>query len=158
MGIISTLLHGYPSIPALSLETSLAGVLLISPWICFSMNSKSFEENIKKDIVTTEILKYFEADFVSSTDKNNYSEPILANADWWVKAPVEKFLVLRGDYEVFRDDIETFSKTLGEAGLNIDAVNCARQVHMDCILDIMSGLEPGPMSFAVWDWLETVFN
>jgi acetyl esterase/lipase len=121
----------------------------------FQHRGESFKENIS-NYAHSGIP--WEDDFISLDEKNNYTEPIHTDMSWWRKAPVKNVLVLSGDYEIFQDDVRGFSKTLGDAGLAVTAVNCARQVDIDCILHAMSGLEPGSMSTATWDWLQTVYN
>lgn len=97
-------------------------------------------------------------DFASVDEHNNYSEPCLTQPDWWVNAPVKKVLNVWGEYELFRDSIEELNKTLTRAELDVTAVRCARQVHIDCILDAQTGMQPGPMSEAVWEWLKASYR
>jgi len=95
--------------------------------------------------------------FVTPAERDNYSEPILAETDWWKDAPVHNVLVVWGDCEMFRDDNTVFANTLKKAGLNVEFVNCPLQVHVDCTLDAASGMEPGLMSTTIWDWFQTMF-
>lgn len=95
--------------------------------------------------------------FVTPAERDNYSEPILAETDWWKDAPVDNVLLVCGDLEMFRDDNRVFANTLEKAGLNVEFVNCPLQVHVDCILDAGSGMEPGLMSTTIWDWFNKIF-
>lgn len=67
--------------------------------------------------------------------------------------PVRKILNVWGALEMFRDHIATFGQRLQMAGNSINNVECPMQVHIDCILDAQTGLEPGPMSVKIWEWL-----
>ncbi|KAJ9627367.1 hypothetical protein H2204_009778 [Knufia peltigerae] len=86
-------------------------------------------------------------------ERNNWSEPFLASTSWWNNVPVRKILNVWGALEMFRDHIATFGQRLQMAGNSINNVECPMQVHIDCILDAQTGLEPGPMSVKIWEWL-----
>jgi len=151
-------MHGHASIPALTLEAPLAGAFLIGPWVSFSTSAPCFQENQLKDVHGAPVLHEFAGDFLSSPeDKNKYSEPIQTDATWWKGAPVKKFLINWGEYELFRDDDKAFSIKLEEAGLDVTAVECPKEVHVDCILDAMVGTTPGVMTTSIQKWLDTVF-
>ena len=77
-------------------------------------------------------------DFASSDGRNNYTEPLRADADRWSIAPVEKILFLWGEYKMFRDDTVVFAETLKKAGTNVEA-SCPLEVYIDCILDAETG-------------------
>ena len=151
-------MHPLPSIPSLELDGPLAGVPLVCPWVTFSVSAPAFTENLAKVIHGVAVLHDWERDCLSSpSDKNAYSEPFLADVSWWKDAPVKKLLMNWGDYELFRDDREAFSRRLEDAGQDVTAVRYPREVHIDCIFDAMMGTEYGLMSTSIWDWLDTVF-
>lgn len=95
--------------------------------------------------------------YATLEERDNFSEPVRADAAWWKGTPVDSFLMVCGDCEMFRDDIVIFAQTLDTAGVKLKFVNCPLQVHVDCTLDAVSGLEPGLMSTTIWDWLNTIF-
>ena len=156
LGIISASLHSHAGIPDLKLESPLRGALLISPWSSFSSDSNSYAENIDKDIVTKEIMVSLRDDFLTSLGKDEFAEPSQADAAWWANAPVDSILNLGGAYEIFWDYIEDLGVKMKEAKLNVQTVECEKQVHIDCILDAQAELETGPMSLAIWDWLRKI--
>jgi acetyl esterase/lipase len=125
--------------------------------VTFSTDAKSFQENKDKDMFTAESMVGWASQYVSPEERDNYSEPGRADADWWKNAPVNSALMVCGDCEMFRDDIVIFASTLEKAGLILEFVNCPLQVHVDCTLDAGSGMEPGLMSTSVWDWFNTIF-
>lgn len=156
LGIISASLHSHAGIPDLKLESHLRGALLISPWTSFSADGNSYTENIDKDIVTKEIMVGLRDDFVSSMDKDEFAEPAQADSAWWANAPVDSILNLGGAYEIFWDYIRDLGVKMKEAKLNVETVECEKQVHIDCVLDAQAGFEPGPMSLAIWEWLRKI--
>jgi len=156
---ISAALHGHSAIPSLKLDGPLKGALLISPWVSFSQDSKSYAANVDKDIVTPGPTRELsDGFFVAGQDKNDaFAEPALGDHTWRKHAPVSSILALAGAHELFQDDILAFGKTLKEAGINAETVECPQQVHVECVLDAQSGLEHGPMSTATWEWLSKIF-
>jgi acetyl esterase/lipase len=158
LGILSSILHGHPAIPPLTLDSPLAGMLLIGPWVTFSNTAASFHGNALKDIHGIPGLLEWEKDFLTSPeDKNKYSEPLQADAAWWKNAPAKKFFINWGEYELFQADNAKFANILQEAGLDVTAVECPREVHIECILDAMARIDYGLMATSVWDWLAVVF-
>ncbi|OCK78706.1 alpha/beta-hydrolase [Lepidopterella palustris CBS 459.81] len=157
IAIMSIIAHPRPTFRPLSLSGPLAGVLLVSPWVSFSSDAQSFKDNKTKDIHMAPQMHEWARDFCTETERDNYTEPILANVGWWKGLQAKQILVLSGTYEIFLTDIRKFAQTLKEAGLNVTYVDCEMQVHIDCILDAQSGLEPGDMSHATWEWLERVY-
>lgn len=115
---------------------------------------------MSKDIHGAKSMLELASDFVDESERNEWTEPIRADASWWKSSsfPARKTLNVWGDYELFHDDISKFGKTLVEAGVDVKNVECPMQVHIDCILDAQSGLEVGPMSTETWKWLETVLS
>ncbi|EXJ65787.1 uncharacterized protein A1O5_11028 [Cladophialophora psammophila CBS 110553] len=157
LGILSATKHSHPGIPWLELASPLKGALLISPWVDLSVGtSKSWIENKDKDIVSTTIIPELVGNLVSDDERGEFSDPARADSKWWADTPVSSILALAGTHELFCDDIREVCHKLKEAGLNVEAVECPKQVHIDCMLDAQSGLEHGAMSHAIWDWLKKV--
>jgi acetyl esterase/lipase len=154
LGVIAASIHSHDGIPALELGSPLRGAILISPWTSFSADTRSYHDNIDKDIVTVDGMVIMRDEFVSSLSKDDFAEPAQTDAKWWANAPVNSVINLAGTHELFFDHIMDLGVKLKEAGLNVQTVECAQQVHVDCILDAQTGFEPGPMSLALWDWLE----
>ena len=111
------------------------------------------------DIFTREFHNVLVGDFLPvdrAPGQDAFSQPLEAESEWWKDAQVGSILNLAGTNEVFRDHICQLGKTIAQAGLNIETIECLEQIHIDCILDSLSQLEPGPMSESVWHWLEDV--
>lgn len=158
LGLVSQILHPYQGIPALKLEKPLAGVLLISPFISFDEETKSFKENQETDIVGTGLLKEMVKGFVKPEQRNAWSEPLLAEPNHWNGFPAQKVLNLWGEAEMLRDAVSALGEKLVKAGVNVRNVECPGHVHVECVLDAASGLEYGIMATEIWDWLRSVFS
>lgn len=157
LAVISSIAHPHPKIPSLTPDSPLKGVVLMSPWVSFSTDTNSFKENKDKDIDTVAAVMGFAADFATAEERDNYSEPIRTDSHWWKGVGIENALMLVGDQEMFCDDVTAFARTLDEAGVNLKFFNCPRHLHIESTLNAQAGTEPGLMSTAIWDWLDTVF-
>lgn len=153
---MSLLLHPHPDIPALKLESPIAGLLLICSWVSYQSNAESFKTNKDKDIHEAPQMHQWADDFCTEEERNKYTEPIRADSDWFRGLPAKSVLNVWGGYELFRDDCEAFGKLLEAADVSVRNMECPQQVHIDCILDAQSQLDTGLMSTEVWEWLGKV--
>lgn len=159
LGLISEIMHPLAGLaPPLSLETPLAGVLLISPWVSFSNEFRSFHVNTPTDICTPALLDQMVDAFVLPKDRNNWSEPYLADQSWWTGFPAKDVLNIWGELEMLQDPVKEVGCKLSKAGVEITNVECPLHVHVDCMLDAQSGLEYGLMATEIWDWLAKVYS
>ncbi|KAL2847073.1 alpha/beta hydrolase fold-domain-containing protein [Aspergillus pseudodeflectus] len=153
LAVMSLLRHPTPLAPHVTLEAPIRGLVLICPWVSFDSNSASYLENAARDVIFPGQVHDWANAFACPSERNEYSEPIRASAGWWKGIPTEQTLIVCGNDEVFKDDIQRLGMTMAEAGLNVQVSTCSKQIHIDCILDEQHGLDPGPMSHAIWDWL-----
>ena len=114
LGVLSHILHPHPKIPPLSLSTPLKGVILLSPWASFRTDWPSTEANGQKDIVTPYCGDLWSANFLGTSIKDNYNEPIQTDVKWWsgLQEIVGEIFVVGGRDEVLLDSILEMGKTL----------------------------------------------
>lgn len=155
LSIISAALHPHEGVPRLHLETPLKGALLICPWVTYETGAASHTENREQDVIPIANLNSMATDYRSHShnDEDPFFAPLVADHSWWQGAPVSMILSLAGEEEIFRDDILELGKSLEQGGAAIKTVVCKEQIHIEAILDSMSGLEHGPMSTEIWEWL-----
>jgi len=158
LGVISQILHPMKGLTPLNLDGHLAGVLLISPWVNFGEDTPSFTANALKDCLHPPLLREMVETYVADSDRNNYSEPYLAESSWWQSFPAKSVLHLWGEIELLRDSCAEFGGKLSKAGVNVENIECPLHVHVDCILDAQAGLEYGEMATNTWGWLVRVFS
>ncbi|KAF2806750.1 alpha/beta-hydrolase [Mytilinidion resinicola] len=158
LAVISSIMHPHPDIKPLSLSGPLAGLLLNGPWVTFSTDAKSFQDNAAKDIHGVDGLHWFTRKFVNDDEKNNYTEPLGADISWWKDLPAKETIVLAGGHELFLTDDREFASKLKDAGVSVKYVECENEVHIDCFLDAQFGTDPGMMTFATWEWSVDVFS
>ncbi|KAI1625071.1 Alpha/Beta hydrolase protein [Exophiala viscosa] len=158
LGIISILLHGLNGIPPLKLDGPLAGVLLISPMVSFSTESESWTTNKDKDCVAPISMTLLGPAYVDAKDVNNYSEPLQADVAWWKDLPAKSVLNVYGEDECFKSHVVELGEKLTKAGNHVENVECPAHVHIDWVLDLQVGFEPGIMSVKILDWLSRVLR
>lgn len=152
LALISNVLHPYRGTDPLVLSEPLRGLLLISPWVSVDTDTQSYKDYGEIDVAPVTLLEEMGRAFVQSSDRNAWSEPYSADVSWWKKAPVSDVLVVSGGTEVFKDHILRVGQNLKLAGVNSQTVVCDGQIHVECILDAESGLEPRSMSEEIWKW------
>lgn len=141
----------------LNLDVPLAGVLLFSPMVSFSTESESWTANKEKDCVAPISMHLLGPAYVDPNDINNYSEPLRADVSWWRGIPVKSILNVYGGNECFKSHIVELGEKLMKAGNKVEDAECPLNVHIDWVLDLQAGLEPGIMSEKILDWLARVF-
>lgn len=95
--------------------------------------------------------------YAGGAARNNYLEPIRADATWWKNFPAKRILNVYGEYEIFVSDIVKLGRSLKDAGTSVETVECEKHVHIDAILDEQVGLPSGEMAHRVWQWLGEAF-
>jgi len=157
LSVVSVILHSFQGIESLELKESLAGILLICPWISYSIESRSWTENKDNDSIPAVCVVALADAYVDVKDRNNYSEAVLADASWWQGVPAKKIMNVYGGYECFKDHVTELGNKIQEAGNYIENVECPLQVHIDCVLDLHCDMETGLMTTTILDWLSNVF-
>ncbi|KAK2628446.1 hypothetical protein QTJ16_001549 [Diplocarpon rosae] len=124
MALLSHISHPHPStevsIPKVKLgDEKLLGVVLISPWISFEIDSHSFRENEWKDCVGAQAGTSWSSAFLAcpwphTGHKDAYNEALSAPSSWWAGLCVSSMLVVCGSEEVLRDGIVNFEGNLRE--------------------------------------------
>lgn len=114
MGLLSHLLHLYPSVPPLELLEPLLGAALISPWGDFSTSAPSYTRNEENDSVNGVILRKWSTYFLGGAPADNYNQPFLAPGSWWnqLDGVVQELLITAGTDEVLLDGIAVFAKAI----------------------------------------------
>jgi len=157
LALASHILHPLEGITPLRLNEQLAGVLLISPWVCFDQDTTSYKDNVNIDICTPELLKAMGDAYVPAA-RNNWTDAYFANPSWWKGFPSRKVLNAYGEHELLRDHVAAVGRSLAEAGVDVKNVECPLHVHIECILDTQAELSAGEMATEIWAWLPQVFN
>jgi acetyl esterase/lipase len=110
MGVLSHLLHPHAEIKRVELPSPLKGVILLSPWVDFEMNSPSALENRMQDPASAPVLRGWIEAYLGGAPLDNYNQPGLAPAEWWNGIPVKQILIIGGAKEVFAEEIAKFGE------------------------------------------------
>jgi acetyl esterase/lipase len=112
LSLLLHLTHPNPLTAPLKLETNLSSAILISPWVTVSTSATSMQLNSEKDILTISGLEYWGRNFLGGKEMDCWNTPLMAEGQWWGEVPCEEMLVLYGEDELFRDDIDEFCAKL----------------------------------------------
>lgn len=112
MAVLLHLSHPHPEIEPLDLEPGqkLAGAFACAPWVSFSMDWPSIQNNKHKDIIHIECLRTWAAAYLNGKQPDNWSEPMLAPTEWWKDVMADHVLFVAGTDEVLISGIEMFVK------------------------------------------------
>lgn len=141
LGVLSHLLHAHPQIEPLELSAPLAGVFAFAPWVSFFPRSDgggnddeatrrrkwaSLETNKYKDLIAAETLDKWSAAYLDGKPSDNWSEPGLAPADWWVGGndKAKHVIILAGGDEVLCSSIEAFAEKF-KVGFSLSFFLCS---------------------------------
>lgn len=108
--MLSHLSRRCSEIPVLNLSEPLRALIMMGPWVSFSQDWDSTRRNLRKDIESTDALKRWAEVYLSGHVSDAYSEPLLADADWWNEIQVMDTLVVAGEDEIFVDAIIEWTK------------------------------------------------
>ena len=112
LSLLLHLTHPKPLTAPIKLEIKFSSAVLISPWVTVSTSATSMQLNKEKDVLTISGLEYWGRNFLGGKEMDCWNTPLMAEGEWWGEVPCEEMLVLYGEDELFRDDIEEFCAKL----------------------------------------------
>jgi acetyl esterase/lipase len=136
--LASHLLHPLASIPAPPpLLQPLAGALLISPWVVYSVDAPSYVRNDGKDLIFSRSYKLM-GDVVRlgvTPELEHHVEPATAPASWWagLDGVYPRILITTGEHEGLFDQIIDASSVIGQHVKDTTTVVEPGGVHEDMI-------------------------
>lgn len=108
LSLLLHLTHPNPLVTPLELESKFSSAIAISPWVTVSTSAPSMQLNKDKDLLTISGLEYWGRNFLGGKEMDVWNTPLMAEGAWLSELPCEDMLVLYGEDELFRDDIEEF--------------------------------------------------
>lgn len=164
---MSLLAKSNPSFITNGISELLAGIFLISPWVCLTRYeaTESFEANAENDVLTAQLYKEWASELRGSfgPEDDFFTDPVAAPVDWWTEVPkraTNEILVVAGGDEILLTKTQEFVAKMKQAtdGPNVCFTECESEVHIHCMLHGEHGLPRGRMSYAVWDWLGRIYE
>jgi len=153
-----------PNPQTLSLKPGekIKGLILLSPWLSFSTSHLSYTTNASKDYLSSTNLSAWSHSFLNNgtIPRDKYTEPSLADSEWWSSLPVEKVLVLVGEDEVLVDGAEEFVEVFrGEGGFEgeVRYEKVKGECHEQCLLDVQLKTSEGVGAKVLKGWVGEVF-
>ena len=170
LSVLSHTLHPHPAVPKIAATEPFCGILLVSPWVSFDVCHESYHRNAESDILPPITLQRWSSMFLGKNMRagiimgNSYSEPLLAEPEWWSGASkaVSEVLIWYGGGEVFEDGITAFVEKFTEGWVagggdkkKIDVVITPRNAHDEPIFDMLLGQKTkGPAAAAIDEWVK----
>ncbi|KAF2239222.1 alpha/beta-hydrolase [Viridothelium virens] len=141
LALLSHLLHPHPDVEPLALSEPLAAALLISPWVSFSLDWRSVDANVLKDVIAVPLLVRMAAQFMGGAPPDAYNQAVLAPKGWFEgsEGVVRRVWVYGGRWELLMDSIEKVAGLLAEGHGDVRVVVQEDGVHEDMITDRQLG-------------------
>jgi acetyl esterase/lipase len=132
-GLLGHLLHPHPEIDTIRLSQPIAGAFGVSPWVTMDMNTASYRENGKVDMLSSRLIQNCGNDLLVGTNWQTelskdqcWSMPLNGSTEWWsnLSSIVPRVFLSAGKQEIFRDHVLEFAKKL-------ESINDGPEVMID---------------------------
>ncbi|BDD64255.1 hypothetical protein MAP00_009093 [Monascus purpureus] len=156
MAVLLHLSHPHPEIEPLDLEPGqkLAGAFACAPWVSFSMDWPSIQNNKHKDIIHIECLRTWAAAYLNGKQPDNWSEPMLAPTEWWKDVMADHVLFVAGTDEVLISGIEMFVKKFKSVNPEAAFFLAPGETHIAHVYSAALSHKKPQQGEAVKSWLE----
>lgn len=157
---LATLLHlshPHPSIPPVNFPSptsKLRGVLLMSPWVSFSVAAPSYTRNQYRDCTSPAILNKWSALYLAGKPSDAWNQPLLAPEEWWSNLRAKSVLIAVGKDENMVDDTVKLARMVQKQHHDTTVVATEREGHTQLLIDRMLGCSAnGEQETAVREWV-----
>lgn len=158
LSILAHIRSPHPDIEALQTDDGrpfkLLGAFILSPRIDNDGVTPSFEYNRGKDYLRPTVMQQIVDNWAPTNDV--WAEPGKGDEHFWSEVGSQNVLLVAGEYEIFLDDVKRMAKLL-KAEEHDDApiqfVIGPKEVHVQCVIDINSRMQPGFSYLKVMKWL-----
>ncbi|KAJ5779356.1 Alpha/beta hydrolase fold-3 [Penicillium paradoxum] len=160
LAILSHIAHPHPqeTVPRLSLEEPLGGVLLLSPWVDFSTDYPSYQKNAHRDVISAKSLNGWAQAFLDRTVEDEYNCPVKVPVNWWRHIPVTRIFIGAGEYEVLLDSIKQMAQKMKAEHPDTIVSIAPQEFHVEPITDFALKIPPGSQLKAMASWLDRTFS
>ncbi|KAK4942816.1 hypothetical protein LTR10_017576 [Elasticomyces elasticus] len=159
LSLMSHAMHPHPelSLPRVTLNSPLAGALLISPWVEFDTTKRSsFQDNFYLDVSSPTALASWTPGILRDRGSDQYIEPATAGTQWWtgLEKCADQVLIWGGGGEVLIDGIKVVMEDMKRAAPeHVETVIGHRMCHEQMVVDIILGNPGGEAESVVKTWL-----
>lgn len=164
LALLSHLAHPHPSVPAVSLPegAKFLGAILISPWADFNTSNPGYALNERKDELTPGFLVKCSTSFLGTpyphpADANtNYTQPALAEAEWWDGIPVDDILITGGEDEILIDGVKAVAARLSKGRTGVQLLSAKDEAHeMPLLATLLAEPELGASADVIKSWVKS---
>ncbi|KAF2173052.1 hypothetical protein M409DRAFT_17002 [Zasmidium cellare ATCC 36951] len=141
VSLMSHLFHPHPAVSKIDLKEPLAGAVLLSPWVSFNTNTRSWKQFENSDMLAVSAVERWASQFLGDRSADNYVEAANADASWWsgLDKVVKDVIIWGGGAERLLDGINEFANKLKSAHKNTEIVIEPGAAHDDFIADVFLG-------------------
>lgn len=125
LGVLSHIAHTHPEIEALKLsaadgdgagtKSQFGGITLVAPWSSLETSFPPLETENLADLIDPGVAEPWAGSYLGGRERDNYTDPRLAPAEWLRDFPVKHVLITAGGSEVLLPFIEDFANRMKEA-------------------------------------------
>jgi acetyl esterase/lipase len=123
LSLLLHLRHPNPLVSPFGIKERLGGAVLVSPWVSMTSSADSMQSNKRKDILSVGALAYWARNFLGEKPFDFWNAPLTAPEEWWSDLLVHEILVVYGEDELLRDDIDILCERLK---VNRKFIRCAQ--------------------------------
>jgi len=168
LGLLSHISHPHPGLHGVEVpkvevgDEKLKGIVLISPWVSFDLDSEAWKRNEYKDCLCRGAAEQWSSAFLNHPQplapvSDYYNQAVTAPESWWEGAAVESVLIVAGKEEVLVDGITEFagkfSKGLGAGNVEFRALE---GYHVQPSIDLQMGYkesQEGEQAKTIKSWI-----
>ena len=136
--------------------------ILISPWSDFSTSNPGYALNARKDELTPGFLVKCSTSFLGTpyphaVDANtNYTQPALAEAEWWDGIPVDDILITGGEDEILIDGVKAVAARLAKGRNGVQLLAAKDEAHEGPLLaTLLAEPELGASADMIKSWVKS---
>lgn len=154
LSLVAHLREPCPYADPIEMHGTLAGMLLISPWVGLDYTADSYRTNAERDYLSRKAMQNFNKLWKPKSDEV-WCNPLSRPATFWRHIAVNSTLILAGSWEVFLDDIVSFAGRTD--GTRTQLVLCPKDVHVGCGIDYaVTGELRSLMARSILEWCRTI--
>ncbi|KAF9481609.1 alpha/beta-hydrolase [Pholiota conissans] len=162
--VLSHMLHPVEGVPALNLDTPLAGAFMMSPWTRLRdpQRKYNYRTDNKGDFLTAKVVNYWGQTVMEGVPESAtpYLEANEAPESWLDGLPkcTRRILITAGNVEVLRDEIIKYSRTVEKHLKDTTTIVQENGVHIDPIADFLVNDSSAPLTSDILGWLDASFS
>ncbi|KAH8800923.1 Alpha/Beta hydrolase protein [Xylogone sp. PMI_703] len=149
--------HSSPTVPAISLQSSLLACVLISPGV--SLDGCNPPSTLARDTLTPKGTERWASAYRGAAKRDPYNSPVTAPKEWWRTVPIQKMLIVGGADEFLAGAIIEISSKIKSVHSNTLIFMGPGEEHEAIIAESFLGYKEKPQSATVLErWMREILK